>query len=57
MRKDLITNITGALLAIVTILLGFNIINSEQSMTLIDAIPTILTAIGSIVSLFFAKDK
>lgn len=55
--KDIITNVTGALLAIVTILLGFNLMNNEQSTTLIQAVPILITSIGSIVTIFFAKDK
>lgn len=57
MKKLTITNITAGLLGIITILLSFNIINSEQSISLTTGIPVIVTAIGSIVSAFFAKDN
>lgn len=59
--KDLITNITGAILAMVTILLVFNIINSDQALVLQSEVPILIvalvTAVSSIVSIFFAKDK
>ena len=59
--KDLITNITGAALAVVTILLVFNVVTNDQATTLVAQLPIIIaatgSAVGSIVSIFFAKDK
>ena len=54
--KNPYSTITGIALAIVSIISAVGLINSDQAVGLTELIPTIVTAIGSLISLFKAKD-
>ena len=54
--KNPYSTITGIALAIISIISAIGLISSEQAVGLTELIPTVITSIGAIISLFKAKD-
>jgi hypothetical protein len=54
--KNPYSTITGIALAIVSIISAVGLITSEQAVGLTELIPTLVTSVGAIISLFKAKD-
>lgn len=57
MERITITNVTGIVLAILTIVTGYGVISSEEAAVLTKWLPVLIEGIGSIVLLFLARDK
>ena len=55
--KNPVTTVTGILIAIATIVFSIGLINQEQQMAIVDAIPVIAGVVGSLIAVFAASDK
>lgn len=56
-KKSWVTTITGAVIGLVAIGAATGIITPEQKTVLTEQLPVIISSIGSIVLIFYAKDS
>lgn len=57
MEKVTITNVTGIAMAILAIVTAYGVITSEEAAVWSKYLPVIIEGVGSIVLLYFAKDR
>lgn len=56
-KKSLITTITGIVVGLVAVGAATGVISPEQKSVLTENLPVIISGIGSIILIFYAKDS
>lgn len=55
--KNPVTTVTGILIALATIVFSIGLINQEQQLAIVDAIPVVSGVVASLIAVFKASDK